>query len=240
MVRWPASAPLIGVYGIGALGGNCGCIAGGGGAAASAAPAAESGKRTRRKSSPWRGAVALPLGGAARWCRSPGLSLSAAGPLPCGCCGSNVAQGHQKFEAGVQRSIEASSSPRPWSPAAPADLDGLFTPEAAVPVILRDLPVDIAAIAVRDFTVAQHWHRPCWLAPPGRIHAVDFTNAASSAWSPLTERLYRYNGAPPPGAVRQFRPPGFPLVRGHDENACSGTSAAADWTKPAACRCAAS
>ncbi|PMX95425.1 apolipoprotein N-acyltransferase, partial [Pseudomonas sp. GW460-13] len=60
----------------------------------------------------------------------------------------NVAQDIKFEPAGIQRSIELY---RDMITAAPADL--VVTPETAFPVILQELPVDVA-VAVRDYALA--------------------------------------------------------------------------------------
>ncbi len=171
-------APLIGVYGIGALAATVAALLVA--AVRGFGSAGPGGKRTGALA--LAGAVALPLGGAAlvpvAWTTPAGK------PIAVRLLQGNVAQDIKFEPAGVQRSIELY---RDLITAAPADL--VVTPETAFPVILQDLPVDIA-IAVRDFTVASG--TTVLFGAAGADSPVDFTNSVFGL-GPLTERLYRYN-----------------------------------------------
>ncbi|MGT2454702.1 apolipoprotein N-acyltransferase [Cupriavidus basilensis] len=171
-------APLIGVYGIGALAATVAALLVA--AVRGFGSAGPGGKRTGALA--LAGAVALPLGGAAlvpvAW------TIAAGKPIAVRLLQGNVAQDIKFEPAGVQRSIELY---RDLITAAPADL--VVTPETAFPVILQDLPVDIA-IAVRDFTVASG--TTVLFGAAGADSPVDFTNSVFGL-GPLTERLYRYN-----------------------------------------------
>ncbi|MES2011389.1 MAG: apolipoprotein N-acyltransferase [Pseudomonadota bacterium] len=176
-------APLVGVYGIGALAATVAALlvtavrGFGRGRDAHANP-----RGMRAGAIALAAAVALPLAGAAlvpiAWTTPAGK------PISVRLLQGNVAQDIKFEPVGVQRSLELY---RDLITAAPADL--VVTPETAFPVILQDLPVDIA-IAVRDFTVASS--TTVLFGAAGADSPVDFTNSVFGL-GPLTERLYRYN-----------------------------------------------
>ncbi|MDF3837634.1 apolipoprotein N-acyltransferase [Cupriavidus basilensis] len=168
-------APLVGVYGIGALAATVAALL-----ATAVRGFGRGGKRAGVLA--LAAAVALPLAGAAlapiAWTKPAGK------PISVRLLQGNVAQDIKFEPVGVQRSLELY---RDLITAAPADL--VVTPETAFPVILQDLPVDIA-IAVRDFTVASG--TTVLFGAAGADSPVDFTNSVFGL-GPLTERLYRYN-----------------------------------------------
>jgi len=168
-------APLIGVYGIGAL------------AAATAALLVAAvralGQRDWRRGAPAVVlAVALPAAGAAL---APLAWTTPAGkPISVRLLQGNVAQDIKFEAAGIQRSIELY---RDMITAAPADL--VVTPETAFPVILQELPVEVA-VAVRDYSIQTG--TTVLFGAAGADSPVDFTNSVFGL-GPQTERLYRYN-----------------------------------------------
>ncbi|RZT43084.1 apolipoprotein N-acyltransferase [Cupriavidus agavae] len=96
----------------------------------------------------------------------------------------NVAQDIKFEPAGIQRSLELY---RDLITAAPADL--VVTPETAFPIILQDLPVDIA----RDVrTYMEKTGTTVVFGAAGADSPVDFTNSVF-AIGPEQEQLYRYN-----------------------------------------------
>ena len=96
----------------------------------------------------------------------------------------NVAQDIKFEPVGIQRSLELY---RDMITAAPADL--VVTPETAFPVILQDLPVDIA----RDVrTYMEKTGTTVVFGAAGADSPVDFTNSVF-AIGPELESLYRYN-----------------------------------------------
>ncbi|SOY53865.1 apolipoprotein N-acyltransferase, copper homeostasis protein [Cupriavidus taiwanensis] len=168
-------APVLGVYGIGALAAAV--------AALLAAAARGLGRGERRRA---LGALALalllPATGAAL---APLAWTSPLGkPLTVRLLQGNVAQDIKFEPAGIQRSIELY---RDMITATPADL--VVTPETAFPVILHELPVDVA-ITVRDFAMASG--TTVLFGAAGADSPVDFTNSVFGL-GPETERLYRYN-----------------------------------------------
>ena len=96
----------------------------------------------------------------------------------------NVAQDIKFEPAGIQRSLELY---RDLITAAPADL--VVTPETAFPVILQELPVDIAK-AVR--TYMEKTGTTVVFGAAGTDSPVDFTNSVF-AIGPEQDQLYRYN-----------------------------------------------
>ncbi|MGO4332789.1 apolipoprotein N-acyltransferase [Cupriavidus sp. 2TAF22] len=172
-------APLVGVYGIGALAAAVAALL----VAAVRGFGRGAGRGSRRNGLIALAiAFALPLAGAAL---APVAWTTPAGkPVSVRLLQGNVAQ-DIKFEAvGVQRSIELY---RDLITAAPADL--VVTPETAFPVILQDLPVDIA-IALRDFSAASG--TTVLFGAAGADSPIDFTNSVFGL-GPLTKQLYRYN-----------------------------------------------
>lgn len=171
-------APLVGVYGIGALAATVAALLVA--AVRCLGSASPGGKRAGALA--LAAAVALPLGGAAlvpiAWTTPAGK------PISVRLLQGNVAQDIKFEPAGVRRSLDLY---RDLITAAPADL--VVTPETAFPVILQNLPVDIAT-AVRDFTVASG--STVLFGAAGADSPVDFTNSVFGL-GPLTERLYRYN-----------------------------------------------
>ncbi|WP_454710075.1 apolipoprotein N-acyltransferase [Cupriavidus nantongensis] len=168
-------APVLGVYGIGAL-------------AAAVAALLAAAVRGFGRGEPRRalGALALallvPAAGAAL---APLAWTTPAGkPLTVRLLQGNVAQDIKFEPAGIQRSIELY---RDMITAAPADL--VVTPETAFPVILQELPVDVA-IAVRDYALGSG--TTVLFGAAGADSPVDFTNSVFGL-GPETERLYRYN-----------------------------------------------
>lgn len=183
-------APLIGVYGIGALSAAAGALI------AAAVPALATHRRATAGIA--LGLVAaLTAGGAAlaplSWTRAAGE------PITVRLLQGNVEQ-DMKFEpAGIARSLELY---RDMVTAAPADL--VVTPETAFPVILQDLPVEIA-VALRDFS--QQTGTAVLFGAAGADSPVDFTNAVFGIGPGITQ-LYRYDKhhLVPFG---EFIPPGF-------------------------------
>jgi apolipoprotein N-acyltransferase len=96
----------------------------------------------------------------------------------------NVAQDIKFEPVGIQRSLELY---RDMIVAAPADL--VVTPETAFPVILQDLPLDIAK-AVR--TYMESTGTTVVFGAAGADSPVDFTNSVF-AIGPEQNELYRYN-----------------------------------------------
>jgi len=176
-------APLVGVYGIGALAGAVAALL-----VAAVRGFARNDQRDDRRDGRRGGwlalavAAALPLAGAAL---APLAWTTPAGkPISVRLLQGNVAQDIKFEPAGVQRSLELY---RDLITATPADL--VVTPETAFPVILQDLPVDIA-IAVRDFSAASG--TTVLFGAAGADSPVDFTNSVFGL-GPLTQQLYRYN-----------------------------------------------
>ncbi|AOY91736.1 apolipoprotein N-acyltransferase [Cupriavidus sp. USMAA2-4] len=170
-------APLVGVYGIGALSAACAALLT---AAAGTLGAGRDGRRTGLVA--LASALALPLAGAAlvplAWTQPAGQ------PIRVRLLQGNVPQ-DMKFEpVGVQRSLELY---RDLITAAPTDL--VVTPETAFPLILQDLPVDIA-IAIRDYV--QHSGSTVLFGAAGADSPTDFTNSVFGL-GPETAQLYRYN-----------------------------------------------
>lgn len=172
-------APLIGVYGIAALAGTiaallvtgvrAACRRGEPGAARTTALALGL-------------AVALPLAGAAL---APiGWTSPVGQPVSVRLLQGNVAQDIKFEPIGIQRSLELY---RDLITAAPADL--VVTPETAFPVILQELPVDIAE-AVRKYM--ESTGSTVLFGAAGADSPVDFTNSVF-AIGPEQPRLYRYN-----------------------------------------------
>ncbi|SDC45767.1 apolipoprotein N-acyltransferase [Cupriavidus sp. YR651] len=172
-------APLIGVYGIAALAGTiaallvtgvrAACRRGEPGAARTTALALGL-------------AVALPLAGAAL---APiGWTSPVGQPVSVRLLQGNVAQDIKFEPIGIQRSLELY---RDLITAAPADL--VVTPETAFPVILQELPVDIAQ-AVRKYM--ESTGSTVLFGAAGADSPVDFTNSVF-AIGPEQPRLYRYN-----------------------------------------------
>ncbi len=96
----------------------------------------------------------------------------------------NVAQDIKFEPAGIQRSLELY---RDLITAEPADL--VVTPETAFPVILQELPIDIAK-AVRAYM--ERTGTTVIFGAAGADSPVDFTNSVF-AIGPEQEQLYRYN-----------------------------------------------
>ncbi|WP_137924965.1 apolipoprotein N-acyltransferase [Cupriavidus sp. 2SB] len=96
----------------------------------------------------------------------------------------NVAQDIKFEPAGIQRSLELY---RDLITAAPADL--VVTPETAFPIILQELPMDIAQ-AVRGYM--EKTGTTVVFGAAGADSPVDFTNSVF-AIGPEQEQLYRYN-----------------------------------------------
>ncbi|QUN28952.1 apolipoprotein N-acyltransferase [Cupriavidus sp. KK10] len=168
-------APLVGVYGIGALAAAVAALL------AAAVRGLGRGERGRALGA-LALALALPAAGAAL---APLAWTTPAGkPLSVRLLQGNVAQDIKFEPAGIQRSIELY---RDMITAAPADL--VVTPETAFPVILQELPVDVA-VAVRDYALASG--TTVLFGAAGADSPVDFTNSVFGL-GPETERLYRYN-----------------------------------------------
>lgn len=173
-------APLIGVYGIGALSATV--------AALVVAAVRAFGARGREPGAARAGAIALglaaavPLAGAAL---GPLAWTSPAGrPVSVRLLQGNVPQDIKFEPVGVQHSLELY---RDLITAKPADL--VITPETAFPVILQELPVDIA-LAVRNYAVATR--TTVLFGAAGADSPVDFTNSVFGL-GPQTPKLYRYN-----------------------------------------------
>lgn len=172
-------APVFGVYGITFL------------AAASSALLVVAVRAALRRTEPgatrvaaWSiGLVAVALGG--------GLALAPVAytapigkPVSVRLLQGNVAQDIKFEPVGIQRSLELY---RDMITAAPADL--VVTPETAFPVILQDLPLDIAK-DVR--TYMEKTGTTVVFGAAGADSPVDFTNSVF-AIGPELEALYRYN-----------------------------------------------
>lgn len=172
-------APVIGVYGIAFL------------AASAAALLVAAVRAALRRSAPgatrtvaWAaGLVVVTLGG--------GLALSRVAyttpigqPISVRLLQGNVAQDIKFEPVGIQRSLELY---RDMITAAPADL--VVTPETAFPVILQDLPLDIAK-AVR--TYMEQTGTTVVFGAAGADSPVDFTNSVFTI-GPEQHELYRYN-----------------------------------------------
>ncbi len=173
-------APLFGVYGIGVLSAAV--------AALLVASVRAFGARGRQPHAVRRGvatlclAAAVPVAGVAL---APIAWTSPAGqPLSVRLLQGNVAQDIKFEPVGIQRSLELY---RDLITAQPADL--VVTPETAFPVILQELPVDIA-IAVRDYM--QTTGTTVLFGAAGADSPVDFTNSVFGL-GPQTPQLYRYN-----------------------------------------------
>lgn len=169
-------APLLGVYGIAALAALC----------ASALVAA---LRARRFEDGIRLAAA-PVGIAAL-VLAAGAALSPAQwtepvgePVSVRLLQGNVPQDIKFEQAGIDRS---NALYRDMITAAPADLT--VTPETAFPLILQDLPVEIAA-ALRDFSAQTG--TAVLFGSAGADSPVDFTNSVFGI-GPGLSGLYRYD-----------------------------------------------
>jgi apolipoprotein N-acyltransferase len=176
-------APLIGVYGIGALAAAIAALlvtavrAFGRGRTPGPPPAAARGGALALGL-----ALALPAAGLAlaplSWTETVGE------PVAVRLLQGNVAQDIKFEQVGIQRSIELY---RGMITAAPADL--VVTPETAFPVILQDLPAD-TAVALREFSAATG--TAVLFGAAGMDSPVDYTNSVFGI-GPAFEGLYRYD-----------------------------------------------
>jgi apolipoprotein N-acyltransferase len=168
-------APLFGVYGIGALAATV--------AALLVLAVRAFGHRARGRGLAAAVLVAaLPVAGAAL---APLAWTTPAGdPITVRLLQGNVPQDIKFEPAGVQRSIELY---RDMITATPADL--IVTPETAFPVILQDLPVEIA-LAMRDFM--EKSGTTVLFGAAGADSPVNFTNSVFGI-GPKSRGLYRYN-----------------------------------------------
>ncbi|TPQ35560.1 apolipoprotein N-acyltransferase [Cupriavidus pinatubonensis] len=168
-------APLFGVYGIGAL-------------AATVAALLVVAVRAFAQSTHGRGMVAAILAVAVLATGAALVPLAwttpAGKPITVRLLQGNVPQDIKFEQAGVQRSIELY---RDMITATPADL--VVTPETAFPVILQDLPVEVA-LAMRDFM--EKSGTTVLFGAAGADSAVDFTNSVFGI-GPQARQLYRYN-----------------------------------------------
>jgi len=172
-------APLIGVYGITLV-------------AASVSALLVAGVRAvLRRSEPRAAATAGGAGALVVAALGGGLALApivyttpAGQPLNVRLLQGNVAQDIKFEPVGIQRSLELY---RDLITAAPADL--VVTPETAFPVILQDLPLDIAQ-DVR--TYMEKTGTTVVFGAAGADSPVDFTNSVF-AIGPEQADLYRYN-----------------------------------------------
>ncbi|MGO4304852.1 apolipoprotein N-acyltransferase [Cupriavidus sp. RAF12] len=172
-------APLIGVYGIAALAGTIAALLVSGVRAACQRGQPGAARTTALTLGL---AVALPLAGAVL---APISWTSPVGqPVSVRLLQGNVAQDIKFEPIGIQRSLELY---RDLITAAPADL--VVTPETAFPVILQELPVDIAQ-AVRKYM--ESTGSTVLFGAAGADSPVDFTNSVF-AIGPEQPRLYRYN-----------------------------------------------
>jgi apolipoprotein N-acyltransferase len=176
-------APLIGVYGIGALAAAI--------AALLVAAVRAFGRRRSAAGSPAaaRGgalalglAVALPAAGLAL--RPLAWTEPVGEPVTVRLLQGNVAQDIKFEQVGIQRSIDLY---RGMITAAPADL--VVTPETAFPVVLQDLPAGTAA-ALREFSAATG--TAVLFGAAGMDSPVDYTNSVFGI-GPGFEGLYRYD-----------------------------------------------
>lgn len=168
-------APLFGVYGIAVLAGTI---------AALLVVAVRAGFLPQRR----RLGAALAVGAgilvAGALLRPVKWTEPAGRPISVRLLQGNVAQ-DVKFEpVGIQRSLELY---RDLITAQPADL--VVTPETGFPVILQDLPVDIAR-DVRRYM--EHTGSTILFGAVGADSPIDFTNSAF-AIGPEQPELYRYN-----------------------------------------------
>jgi len=169
-------APLIGVYGIAALAATLAALL------VTAVRAALRRGDGTRLGTVLGLLVGLPAVGAAL---APIAWTTPAGqPVSVRLLQGNVAQDIKFEPAGIQRSLELY---RDLITAAPADL--VVTPETAFPVILQELPVDIAR-AVRRYM--ESTGSTVLFGAAGADSPVDFTNSVF-AIGPEQPTLYRYN-----------------------------------------------
>ncbi|MBY4898891.1 apolipoprotein N-acyltransferase [Cupriavidus sp. AU9028] len=169
-------APLVGVYGIAALAGLCAAAL----AAGIRALRADGGLRLAAMPVPTAAAV-LAVGaalGPARWTEPVGE------PISVRLLQGNVPQDIKFEQAGIDRS---NALYRDMITAAPADL--VVTPETAFPLILQDMPVEIAT-ALRDFSA--HSGTAVLFGAAGADSPVDFTNSVFGI-GPGLSSLYRYD-----------------------------------------------
>jgi apolipoprotein N-acyltransferase len=169
-------APLIGVYGISALAGFI--------AALLVAVVGAIGRQRKARSAVLAGGLAVGVlaCGAAL---APIQYTSPIGqPIHVRLLQGNVAQDIKFEPVGIERSLELY---RDLITEAPADL--VVTPETAFPVILQELPVEIAR-AVRTFM--EKTGTTIIFGAAGADSPVDFTNSVF-AIGPEQDQLYRYN-----------------------------------------------
>jgi len=169
-------APLIGVYGIAALAGTIAALV-------VAGVRAVGRPRAARSAGTAFGVGVVVLAGG--FVLAPIRYTSPIGqPIHVRLLQGNVAQDIKFEPAGIERSLELY---RDLITAAPADL--VVTPETAFPVILQELPVEIA----RDVrTFMEKTGTTIIFGAAGADSPVDFTNSVF-AIGPEQDQLYRYN-----------------------------------------------
>lgn len=174
-------APLVGVYGIAALAATI---------AALLVTAVRAAMQRRSGANGTSGRLVVALAVAAGL-PAIGLALApvawttpAGDPIKVRLLQGNVAQDIKFEPVGIQRSLELY---RDLITAAPADL--VVTPETAFPIILQELPVDIAQ-DVRRFM--ESTGTTVLFGAAGADSPVDFTNSVF-AIGPEQPELYRYN-----------------------------------------------
>ncbi|TWG83985.1 apolipoprotein N-acyltransferase [Cupriavidus gilardii J11] len=170
-------APVLGVYGIGALAALCAAWL-----AVTVRLAVRAGTGRRRALLPAAATALLALAGALLGMRA--WTEPVGRPLSVRLLQGNVAQDIKFEPAGIARS---NALYRDMITAAPADI--VITPETAFPMVLQDMPADIAE-RLRAFSVDTG--TALLFGAAGADSPVDFTNSAFGI-GPDMQGLYRYD-----------------------------------------------